>query len=485
MELTRRQLILGGAALGACSIAPREESFHPQVFDLCVIGSGFAGTFLGLRAVQMGLKTALIEAGGDASQPSSEEMRLRDSFRFFTSGSEAFGVDKTRMITVGGTSQHWGGVMSRLWPDDLEMKTRYGVAVDWPLSYSALQPYYCESERLLLTRGHPLVPGAEPERSCPYPSLKEVPYVEPGLDVDGEDVRWFHIARSRRGRGAMRLADEEVPRFAASEGATLLQAHQATRLVTLDGRTIDHLETRRPDGSLARIRARRFVVAAGPVESARLLLLSRSEWFPNGLGNDNDLVGRHFNCHPSYESRFARRQDAGVPLGQHRTSSLKPAYRLAGLNATHYQLDIGAEKMTVRVQPEFEAVYENRVSLLEGSGDLFGNPLPDVRLTFTERDEATIGHTAEVITEMQQRMALSPDDRNGYRRWRGHPAGTCRAASSEREGVVDSDLRVFGTENLYISGAAVFPTSGTANPTNTVVALTLRLADHLLALQSA
>ena len=76
-------------------------------------------------------------------------------------------------------------------------------------------------------------------------------------------------------------------------------------------------------------------------------------------------------------------------------------------------------------------------------------------------------------------LGASPNELSLVERWRAHPSGTCRMGFDELSGVVDRDNRVFGTSNLYVSGACVFPTSGTANPTLTVVAMTLRLADHL------
>ena len=260
---------------------------------------------------------------------------------------------------------------------------------------------------------------------------------------------------------------------------------QATRIVTLDGQTVDHLETRGSDGSALDIQARHYVVAAGTIESARLLLLSRSPWFPNGLGNQYDLLGRHFNVHPSLQTWFKHDRTFGQISGGFRTYTFNNLYRREGLNACHFQLVVrGPNKVRLRAEPEIEPRGENRVSLNRSQADRFGNPLPDVRLTYSERDKRTFARAREVLRQARNDLGAREGSVRDLTRWEGHPAGTCRMGFDERTGVVDANNRVFEMENLFVSGACTFPTSGTANPTCTVVAMTLRLADHLTALMA-
>jgi choline dehydrogenase-like flavoprotein len=99
---------------------------------------------------------------------------------------------------------------------------------------------------------------------------------------------------------------------------------------------------------------------------------------------------------------------------------------------------------------------------------------------YSDRDRATIAAGVEIQNELARALALDPAAARRSEHYRFHPAGTCRMGFAESDGVVDRDLAVFGMDNLYVAGAAVFPGSGTANPTATVVALTLRLADRLI-----
>ena len=105
--------------------------------------------------------------------------------------------------------------------------------------------------------------------------------------------------------------------------------------------SIDHvLALPMAGGEAQKIRARFFVVAAGVIESSRLLLMSRSQWFEEGLGNQHGEVGRYFTAHPSYQSRFRTTKSINVSGGQYRTCALNNDYRRRGLNATQFQLDV-------------------------------------------------------------------------------------------------------------------------------------------------
>ncbi len=478
MVLNRRELLLGTGALGAATLGC-DRLGRTERYDLCIIGSGFAGTFLGLRAVGYGLRTVIVEAGS-SPQRLPDSNALESSFQGTSSGSVDYPLNTTRAIAVGGASRHWGGVATRLWPSDLRMRSEFGLFADWPLSYEDLEPYYCEAEQLLAVRGFAPVPEAEPPRDCAYPDQKSEPYQAPRVECTRGEGIFFPLAHSRRqGDFGIRLVDEEIPRFLEAPLGTLLEDRQVTQIVTLDGKTVDHVEARGLDGSVLRLRARYFILAAGVIESARLLLLSRSSWFPDGLGNRRGLVGRYFNEHPSLEARFELRERLDLPRGHHRAYSLNDTHRRTDLNAYQFQLDVSNHRPARwMVQPEIEPRYENRVTLSRTRSDAFGYPLPDIELTYSERDRRTLAASGEILARAKRELAVSGTERDS-KRWRAHPAGTCRMGVDERSGVVDRYNHVFGMENLLVSGACTFPTSGTANPTNTVVAMTLRLADTL------
>ncbi len=153
---------------------------------------------------------------------------------------------------------------------------------------------------------------------------------------------------------------------------------------------------------------------------------------------------------------------------------------LDGMNGVLYQLDVLANhSVNGRCNPEIEPRAENRIVLTDQGRDFFGNPIPSVILDYSRPDKRTIQRCKAFLTDKHRELSTSPLQR--HFKWRGHPSGTVRMGHSEIDGVVDRNNKMFGVANLYVSGACTFPTSGTANPTNTVVALTLRLAAHILA----
>ena len=135
MSLTRRRFLIGcGAALASSTLACRSDDPGP-VHDVCIVGSGFAGTYLGLRLVERGFDVAVIEAGDRPGAP-----RPPGFFSYTNSGEVAYPIGASRVIGLGGSSNHWSGLLTRLRPADFELQTRFGVQQDWPISYVDLEP---------------------------------------------------------------------------------------------------------------------------------------------------------------------------------------------------------------------------------------------------------------------------------------------------------------------------------------------------------
>lgn len=476
--LTRRRLLrtmstaLAGGLLTHSRASARQDARVD--YDVCIIGSGFAGTYLGLRLVEQGIRTVIVEAGPRLSASDNADGRT-SIFPWASTGDQAFPLDDTRTIAVGGTSRKWNGVINRLRPSDVRMRSTFGLDVDWPLAYDDLVPYYCQAEQAMYVRGGPYVPGAEPVR-CKYP-VESAAYVGPSSRFPAHDLAFFPLAFALRADGRpLRLDEEPLAKFEAAPGAKLLAEHAVTELVTDERGTVSVVRARRADDSLAEIRARHVVVAAGVGETARLLLASRSRAFPDGIGNGRGLVGRHFNAHPRYRMNLAPRDGLLRPDGKHRSYTPGDAARRAGASAFHVDVHLGTVPL-VDVTLEMEPAAAARMSLDGARRDRWGRPELLLRADWSARDGQTrarsLALARELVLALGEEKAPEP-----ALRW-FHPAGVCRMARDEREGVVDADGRVFGTPNLYLAGASVFPTSGSTNATLTIVALALRLGDHL------
>ena len=269
----------------------------------------------------------------------------------------------------------------------------------------------------------------------------------------------FPLAFGTRDGAPTRLAEVELPAFAASPLGTLLTGRAALRLLTDRRGRVTGVETRNLDDIVEVHRARLGVVAAGA--------------FPAGIGNAHGLVGRHLHGHPRLRRPLERATVDAHARGVHRSYAPGAATRAAGLGALALDVNADADTLVVTVTSEFEPSASHRVDLDPSTVDRWGRPALRIEAHRTAADTATDAAARAALV----RAGASGDPELTW----FHPAGTCRMGADAEAGVVDPSGRVFGTPNLYVCGAAVFPTSGPTNPTLTVVALALRLADHLAA----
>ena len=224
---------------------------------------------------------------------------------------------------MGGSTLHWEGYALRLHASDFRMRSLYGIADDWPISYADLESYYGAAERMLGVAGaddeHLASPRSTPFPLPPFAFSHSDRLFAPACATVG--VAFHHLPQARNslaygGRPACRACSTcaVCPTGAkASIDLTSIPEAEATgNAQILPEATVLRLETDRSGQASAavyagrdkvprRLTARVFVVAAGAVETARLLLLSASRDFPGGLANRSGLVGKFFMSHPSID----------------------------------------------------------------------------------------------------------------------------------------------------------------------------------------
>jgi choline dehydrogenase-like flavoprotein len=247
-----------------------------------------------------------------------------------------------------------------------------------------------------------------------------------------------------------------------------------------------------------------YVIAAHTVESARLLLLSN-------CGNHSDQVGRNFMEHVylkagghvegkrfypgrvgyevmeslSYYYGDDRRERAGVKLEF--TFDKDPLDDMEsrgkwGSAIAQYDRENFGRWLGINAETELQPQPENRISLDPNVRDLFGDPVPHIHLAYGDVDRRTQHRAGEILSQLLWEAGVrdsSQEPLNSYS-FGAHQLGTCRMADDAQAGVVDRNCRVHGTSNLYVVGGSVFPSGGAVQPTLTIAALSLRLADHLL-----
>jgi choline dehydrogenase-like flavoprotein len=246
------------------------EAIRSQV---CVIGAGIAGLTLARKLTRQGIDVVLLEAGGHGIEDDGQRLFANAKLN----GQRHAGTSEGRFRVFGGSSLRWGGQVLAMSRD---------AAAEWPIEWEELAPFSAEAERLLGVDELPYE-GAEFFAAAHAP----MPPVLTRLQaVDARLSKW--MAFSRRNLAATLGRD-----CIAHPRARVYLHAQVTELLLAPSRT--HLEAvivRNLVGACFRFEAEHFVIAAGTVETSRLLLASRSI-APEGVGNANDQVGRNFHDH--------------------------------------------------------------------------------------------------------------------------------------------------------------------------------------------
>ncbi len=281
-----------------------------------------------------------------------------------------------------------------------------------------------------------------------------------------------------------------APHVAVILGANVVDVRLGESLTA-----VDSLRVRSLDGREWTARARSFVLACGAIENAKILLQSRSQ-VPAGVGNGHDLVGRNLLDHPKGAlGRLIIPRSRPVPTEASETRGPDRKYGLGIVLAASTLAETGVPNHCVHLKTTRESGNyilkinleqlpnrDSRVSL-STERDPLGMPLARVDWRFRQADSVALERFTAIL---RARLAPHGDPRIDDERFTldfvtdaSHHMGTTAMAASPADGVVDSDCRVFGLDNLFVAGSSVFPTGGNANPTFTILALARRLAGHL------
>ena len=451
------------------------------------------------------------------------------------SGPDPF--KSTYLKGVGGTTWHWLGTCLRLVPNDFRLRSHYGRGVDWPLGYDQLEPFYLQAERELGVAGDSTEDLGSPRSGgFPLPPIA-LSYLDKvfrrAVSGTGYEVRETPQARNSRvrdGRPACCGSASCIPicpiqakydanvHLSRAErlGAALYHSTTAT-FVAVDARSrVEGVHFRRPDLSGGIARGRHYVIAAHGIETPRLLLHSRSSRTPDGVANRSSQVGRNLMDHPIQLSRAVAREPvwpyrgplstAGIEnLRDGPTRSTRSSFRIqignAGWSwATGAPVTLAGDlaKSGLRGDALRQAVAhqasrhvelaalneqlpetENRISLDTHDKDHYGVPLPRIHYAVGSYTRAGLTAARAVHDRIFARLECTEVHHHAEFHGAGHIMGTCRMGEDAATSVVDKEMRSHDHDNLFLLGSATFPTGGTANPTLTIAALSLRLAERL------
>lgn len=500
-----------------------------DVVDVVIVGAGAGGATLGQRLARAGWSVVLLDAGPfwdpDADWVSDE----RGSHGlYWTDARQIGGADPVPLGSnnsgrgVGGSMVHYAGYTPRFHPSDFRTFTRDGVGADWPIDYAQLRPYYEQIEAELPVAGQDW-PWGDPHRypHRPHPVSGNGLIALRGAQAVGVDMRVGPVAipNGRFGnrphciyRGfciqGCKVNAKASPLIthipdALAHGAEVRPDCHVSRILVDDdtGRATGVVYVH--DGTLHRQRAHAVVVAGYSIETPRLLLLSASARYPNGLGNEHDHVGRHLMVQgaPQVAGRFAdeiRMYKAPPPEVSseqfYETDASKP-YRRGfsiqtvsplpitwsehvaaqghwGQTLREYMRDY-VHWATLGALCELLPLPDNRVTLA-GETDRHGLPVAHFTYSQCDNDRQLIDAATDVMSDVLH--AAGAEEVMVIDRY-AHLVGGARMAARPQDGVIDAEHRVYGIDRLYVVDGSVMPTQGAANPALTIMALAARAAD--------
>lgn len=503
--------------------------------DLCIIGAGAAGITMARRLRGMGVSVCLLESGGFDFEP-----RSQDLYKGGLAGLPYWDLDVVRLRTFGGATMHWAGMCAPLMPHDFDRRAHIPDS-GWPISYDDVARYYPEAHEIcqLGPMRYDLADWL-PE-NLRLPSLARVlhrvyQYSPPvrfgdafredlvsakdveillhsnvtGIDMadDGASVSGLRLA-TLEGKTATARAKRYVLACGGIENPRLLLA---SRGVHPDGVGNAH-------GNVGRYFMEHYEL--WPVQVSMTAPKDRVQPY-FGFNSDSLYLMPSFVLEPAVQADLgvangglildsaAYHEDAtGFVAVRRLLNALRTGdfgEAAASLPLILSDLDDVAEGTWRKIngqryRPRADEHQEVRVKiygeqvpnpdsrvLLGEDRDALGQPraVLDWRLSALDRQTAVTSTRVVgegLAGEGAGRARLAdwveeggwPDSLQGAM----HHMGTTRMSASARTGVVDPDCRVHGVENLYVAGCSVFPTAGYANPTLTIVAMALRLADHL------
>jgi glucose dehydrogenase len=516
-----------------------------------IIGSGIAGSLVAFQLVGRGYDVEVFEKGPAYPYPHAPAFAERTLYHWenpayvlpadiknlATGGNYAGDINQERIMLTGGSATHWGAVAERMHPEDFRLRSIHGYSDDWPLSYGELEPDYCTAERLLGVSGSQAGnPHAAP-RSEPFP----LPAFEftPDIRNLARRLQTGGLALHPTAQARTRLAFDGRPPCenygtcnTCPIGARYSPTHHLLKAIqTGYCRLHNNVSVRRIlvaragkiEGILFRPHgngdtpdqecpADLVIVAAGAIESARLLLLSRSEQHPDGIGNSSGHVGSHLTLQNIWlglarykEQMLAGRvgADMGIsrqflnpenrklhrgllvqirseppnhgPASAHasrKASVLSPAQRLL------QERSLDPYCQVVHLHGECTTSPDKKVTLSTEKRDRFGDRFAHVEYRMAAGDHENHRFARGIMEKIAHTTAAVDWDMwpAGQAVSGNHHVGTCRMSLHPRDGVVDSHCRVHGVPGLYVIGASAFAAPTAVHPTLTIAALALRAA---------
>ena len=514
-----------------------------NAFDLIVIGTGAGGGTLAWRLAGTGLRILLLERGDFLPREQRNwdakavfvQGRYQAKETWHDQHGNAFhpGIH----YFVGGNTKVYGATLLRLRAEDFgELRHHGGVSPAWPVSYDTFEPYYAAAEDLYHVHGLRGVDPTEPPSSRGYawPPVRQEPRIQELYDAlvaqghrpfplplgilldedEGGVKRSSPCVRCNAFDGYPCLVDAKAdaqvicvePALTHPNVTLLVNAHVDKLETSADGKRIERVLVTR-NGVHESYGADVVVVACGAINSAALLLRSASERHPRGLANGSDAVGRHYMRHNNSAFMALSRRSNSTTF--QKTFGLNDFYfgaddfayplgHIQMLGKSHGPAIAAEAPSWLPWKPDmvFDSIAAHAVDFWLTSEDL---PDPDNRVTLDRDGEIVLSVTENNLeghhrlkrklegllgaldlhpTLLSRSLYLGKEIPIGGT---AHQNGTVRFGHDPATSALDCDCKAHEVDNLYVVDGSFFPSCGAVNPTLTIIANALRVADRLVA----
>lgn len=500
-----------------------------------IVGSGAGGGTMAYELTKAGIPCVVLEAGPHLTGADY----VNDEWEAFTqmawldprttSGTwrvskDFSGLPAWLVKAVGGTTTHWAGATPRFLDYEFKALSTYGevagaTLLDWPITLDDMAPHYDAAEQAIGSthvHGRPPLPannnykvfanGAERVgyrryATGPYGTNAEPYDGRPGSIQDG-----FNFQGDKQGSKWSTLV-REIPRAVATGLCDLRPQSHAVKITHDASGKVDAVLYVDQDGNLQRQAAKVVCVAGNAIESPRLLLLSDSARFPNGLANGSDQVGRNYMRHMTgsvyawfekpvhmyrgetmagiIKDEVQNDPSRGFVGGYYmETLSLGPAFLASFLEPGAWgpefteMMDAYRNMAGMWIVGEDMPQATNRVTLSDSARDQWDLPVANVHFDDHPNDVAMRTYAYEKAEALYKSVGAI-----GAHRTPPYPSthnlGTCRMSARPEDGVLDKWGRAHEVPNLFVSDGSVMTTGAAANPTLTIVALAIRQAEHI------
>ncbi len=549
------------------------DAKNSNTYDAIVVGSGISGGWAAKELCEKGLKVLMLERGKELEHPNYPTTTL-DPWKFVHRGKltledrekhhiqirhysiheenkhfyvndlenpyiEDKRYDWVRADVVGGRSLLWGRHCYRLGDLDFEANLKDGIAVDWPVRYKDLKPWYDYVEEFVGISGQkeniPHLPDGNflppMELNCVEKAFKNsLEEKFPGRKMIIGRVA--NLTEPKKGRGKCQFrnrCDEGCPYggYFSTNSSTIPAALATNNLTIVTGALVNKViydeKKNRATGvevintqtnEVTEYFSRIVFVNASTLGTAFILLNSTSSRFPSGLGNDSDQVGRNLMDHhkgsgasalvDGYDDMYysgRRPNSVYIPryqnINEKRTDFIRGYGFLggagrAGWSSSLYSSSIGEELKNIVQAPgpwrinfggygECLPYADNRVTLSNDKKDKWGRPALQFNCEFKDNEKAMNKDMAESMEEMLVAAGFKDVKKHNNMSFPGnanHEMGTARMGRDPKTSVLNAYNQMHAVPNVFITDGSCMPSSGCANPSLTYMALTARACNY-------